>query len=288
MKMKITYLGNHNPFELNTEKKVVKAFRQLGHTVDQVDERNWNIYDLIKRTRVSDLFLFHKGIRFGKSLGDLVDLLSHVPCKKALWYFDYVWQERERFMEIVAPLVDYGFMTDGSFVKRNSYDNLITLRQGCEKQKKGKKKKKYEYDIVFTGSIYGSREILVNGLKKNYGDRFKYFDNVFGREFYNLCASAKIMIAPKFPSNDFYWSNRIYETLGAGGFLIHPKCEGLKEEYEEYKHFVPYVDGDHLKYLIDYYLEHPEEREQIRKAGQKHTLKNYTYKHRVKKLLEYV
>jgi len=282
--MKIVYLGNHNPYALNTEKKVVKAFHQLGHTVDQVDERNWNIYDLIKRTKVSDLFLFHKGIRFGKSLRDLVDLLSHVPCKKALWYFDYVWQERERFMEIVAPLVDYGFMTDGSFVKRSGHDNLIILRQGCEKQRKGKKKKKYEYDIVFTGSIFGSREILVNGLKKNYGDRFKHFDNVFGREFYDLCASAKIMVAPKFPSNDFYWSNRIYETLGAGGFLIHPKCEGLKEEYEEYKHFVPYVDGDHLKYLIDYYLERPKEREKIAKAGREHTLKNYTYKHRVKEL----
>jgi len=286
--MKIVYLGNHNPYTLNTEKKVIRAFESLGHEVDLVDERFWDLFEIVKKCKDADLFLFHKGTRFGRTIGDMVELLTRVPCKKAFWYFDPIWGEREIWMQRIIPLVDYGFMTNETYIRQHNYDNLYVLRQGCEKQPLGKKRKEYECDIAFTGSIYGSRIIFVDGLKKLYGDRFKHFTNVFGRDFYDVCASAKIMVAPKFPSDDFYWSNRIYETLGAGGFLIHPKCEGLKQEYEEYKHFVPYIDGEHLKYLIDYYLKHPEERKKIAKAGREHTLKNYTYKHRVKKLLSYL
>lgn len=287
---KIVYLGNHNPYTYNSEKKITKALKDLGHSVKQIDERFWNLFEIVNECQDADLFLFHKGTRFGRGLEEMVQLLTQVPCKKAFWWFDPVeeFDGRDQWIQTIIPFVDYGFMTNQTYIKRNNYDNLITLRQGCEKQKKGKKKKEFECDIAFTGSVYGSRQILVEGLKKNYGDKFKHFTSVFGKDFNDLCASAKIMIAPKFPSNDFFWSNRIYETLGAGGFLIHPKCEGLKEEYEEFKHFIPYVDGDHLKYLIDYYLDHPEERKRIQKAGREHTLKNYTYKDRVKKLLEYV
>lgn len=285
--MKIIYLGDFSPYTYNSEKKINNAFKSLGHEVIQIDERDWDLFEIVEKCKSADLFLFHKGVRFGRTPRDLLELLLRVPCKKAFWWFDPVeeFQGRAEFLQTIIPFVDYGFMTNETYIRRNNYDNLIVLRQGFEPKKKGKKRKEYECDVAFTGSIYGSRQILVNGLKKNYGDRFKHFTSVHDQDFRDVCASAKIMIAPKFPSNDFYWSNRIYETLGAGGFLIHPKCEGLKKEYEEYKHFVPYVDGDHLKYLIDYYLEHPKEREQIRKAGQKYTIKNYTYKKRCQELI---
>ena len=75
--------------------------------------------------------------------------------------------------------------------------------------------------------------------------------------------------------------------MGRGGFLIHPRVPGLEAEYKYYKHFIPYTIGDfeQLKDIIDYYLEHDEEREKIRMAGHNWVKKNQTYKHKVKQII---
>lgn len=282
--MTIAYLGNWNPYSYSTEKLIKKAFEELGHKVIPIDEREIKMDKIPK----ADLFLFHKGTRFGFPLKGMVALLNQITCKKAFWYFDPVWGDREEWMARIIPFVDIGFMTNETFIKRHRFENLKVLRQGCDKQELGKKQEKYECDIAFTGSIYGSRQKFVDGLQNTYGSRFRIFTNVFGRDFYNLCASVKILVSPKFPANDFFWSNRIYMTLGAGGFLIHPKCEGLKEEYTAGIHYEDYGYGEELKAKIDYYLENEKDREKIKKAGHEHTLENYTYKHRCKSLINEV
>ena len=73
--------------------------------------------------------------------------------------------------------------------------------------------------------------------------------------------------------------------LGSGGFLIHPRLEGLKEEFTEGKHFAGYKTFVELQEKIDYYLKNPNERKLIQMAGYKHCIKNYTYQDRVKELL---
>jgi spore maturation protein CgeB len=83
-----------------------------------------------------------------------------------------------------------------------------------------------------------------------------------------LYNSAKIVIGDSVYSPQ-YWSNRIYETLGRGGFLIHPNVPGIEKEYEPWKEFIPYDYNDFtsLKEKIDYFLTKPKEREKIQMAG---------------------
>lgn len=235
----------------------------------------------------ADLFFFHKGTRWGFQLEQLRELLLRLTCKKAFWYFDPINNipDREMWMQAIIPFVDKGFLTNGTWIKQHDYKNLVWLLQGCKKEPLGKKHKEYECDIAFTGSVYGGREIFIEALKKKYGDRFKVFSDVFGKDFKDLCASAKIMVSPKFPSNSWFWSNRIYKTIGAGGFMLHPYCEGLKKHYIAGVDYENWQDEEELFMKIDYYLKHDEERKAIQKAGYEKSIKVHTYTKRIKKLI---
>ena len=74
-------------------------------------------------------------------------------------------------------------------------------------------------------------------------------------------------------------SDRIYETTGRGGFLIHPRIEGISTQFVDGEEvvFYDYDNFPQLKSLIDYYLANPEEREAIRKAGHERTKNEHTY-----------
>jgi len=102
----------------------------------------------------------------------------------------------------------------------------------------------------------------------------------------DLCASAKIIVAPDFPTNEFYWSSRIYLTLGLGGFLVHPDCYGLKPELKEGTHFAGYKGMNELIATIEYFLEHEDQRKTIQMQGQKKCLENCTFEDRLETMLE--
>ena len=277
--MKILYLGNWNPFALSTEKFIKKALEELGHEVICEDERTAKAQNILKHSREYkiDLFLFHKGTRWEMGLEQLMELLFRMTCKKAFWYFDPITgiPEREMFMQAVIPYVDLAFMTNGTWIKQHDYKNTRWLLQGCDVKPLGKKRKEYECDIAFTGSVYGNRDIFIEAIKKRYGDKFKMFQNVFGDDFYDLCQSVKIFISPKFPANDYFWSNRIYMTLGAGGFLIHPYCKGLEDEFVAGEHYEDYKTQEEFFTKIDYYLKHEKERKTIADSGYEKCINNY-------------
>jgi spore maturation protein CgeB len=106
-----------------------------------------------------------------------------------------------------------------------------------------------------------------------------------------LYASTKIVVGdtlcPNFSYPD-YWSDRVYETLGRGGFIIHPYISGMEKEFTDKEHlvFYEYKNFKQLKELIDYYLEHDEEREKIRVSGHNLVKEKYTYKNRWEQILK--
>ena len=46
----------------------------------------------------------------------------------------------------------------------------------------------------------------------------------------DLIASCKVIIGESI-IHPYYWSNRIYETIGRGGFCLHAYHEGIENEY---------------------------------------------------------
>jgi hypothetical protein len=159
------------------------------------------------------------------------------------------------------------------------------------------------YPVVFVGSYnYHSewpyRKQLIDWLKQTYPDTFTGFGGDFGgtvrgHELNQIYASSKVVVGDSFsPLFNYpgYWSDRIPETLGRGGFLIHPKIKGIEDFYADRKHLVLYDFGDveQLQELIDYYLVHADEREEIRAAGHLHVRENHTFVHRWQRILEVV
>jgi len=156
-------------------------------------------------------------------------------------------------------------------------------------------------DVIFVGS-YGYhpewpyRRELIDWLKTTYRSRFTHHDHASGMRGHRLnqlYASAKVVVGdsccPGFKQTR-YWSDRVPETLGRGGFLIHPWIRGIEEQFQDRKHFIEYEYGNlrNLATDIQFYLEHTEARERIRLAGHEWVKAHHTYTHRVKAMLDIV
>lgn len=151
-------------------------------------------------------------------------------------------------------------------------------------------------DVIFVGSRgyhpeWDYRPKLVDWLRSTYGSRFTHVGPdgdtgvVRGDALNRIYANSKVAVGDTLCLNfdyPYYWSDRLTETLGRGGFLIHPRIKGLDEYYDDRVHLVmyDYDDFDQLKELIDHYCESDGEREQIRRAGHEHVKANHTYKQR--------
>lgn len=294
--MRIIYVANHGGRGNDEEGAITYALTKLGHTVLRLREPKGR-----RAVRLQgDMVLFHKWDDV-----NTLQVFGERGVVRVFWYFDLVdypdetlrgrCQARMNWMERVLPHTDLGFCTDGDWVNRDKTGKLIHLPQGADSRYAGTPQWNplggKSIDILFTGIRHGGqeRQSFVAEMSSIYGDRFlQVSSGIHGRDLGNLIASAKIVVAPDGPITNNYWSNRVFLTLGYGGFLLHPYCAGLEEYYEDREEIVYYYSREHLHNLINYYLNHPIERHTIAKVGWKRTLCEHTYLQRCKKLLEIV
>jgi hypothetical protein len=84
-------------------------------------------------------------------------------------------------------------------------------------------------------------------------------------------------------------TRRVFEGACCGQLVLTdrlPASTKMEELLEDTKHVVYYNDLADLINKINYYAEHPEERERIALQGREHVLKNFTQKQIVDKLIE--
>jgi hypothetical protein len=158
--------------------------------------------------------------------------------------------------------------------------------------------------LAFVGSWQGAyhaewthRRELVAFLRHQYRSECVLWPKrgehaVRGEALRDLYASVDILIGDSCLAGGAarYWSDRIPETLGRGGFLIHPEVVGLEEHYTPGEHLVTWPAGDWQKLhgQIRHYLAHPEQAERIAAAGRAHVLATATYTVRMRQLLKLV
>jgi hypothetical protein len=157
----------------------------------------------------------------------------------------------------------------------------------------------FQHDVVFVGSSsyhpeWPYRKQLLQFLERTYRRRYRRYGGgsvvVRNEALNNLYASAKVVVGDSLClgfNHPNYWSDRVYETVGRGGFLIHPFIPGLDDEFEDGKHlrFYEYGDFKGLKALVDWYVKHPDEGRAIAAAGQQHVRDNCTYHDRLTEAL---
>lgn len=291
--MRIGYVAKHDSGGNDDEGAITYALEKLGHTVLRLQEARGYRADRLD----CDFILFHKWS----------DTSAMKRCKVPLvfWYFDLVdfpdptlaerCKKRREWMEHVMPCVHLGFCTDGDWVERDRTGKLVTLRQGADERVVGLGERepgyKEAYDTLFTGIRAGGgskRVSFVDEIQRTYGDRFYHVTKgVHGRELANLIASSKIVVAPDGPVTDRYWSNRVYNALGFGAFLLHPYCEELLKEYEG-DGMLLYRTREQLHRMIANALAYPSDRKDIAGRGLKITQERFLYRHRCEELIRIV
>lgn len=129
----------------------------------------------------------------------------------------------------------------------------------------------------------------IDSLPKDSPIRQCYKGEAWGIEMYQIMHKSKITLNHHIDVADKYANNmRLFEATGVGALLITDWKENLHEMFEPGKEVVAYRNWEECVELIQYYLEHEEERESIACAGQERTTRKHTYYQRMQELLDIV
>jgi len=99
-------------------------------------------------------------------------------------------------------------------------------------------------------------------------------------------ASAAIVLSDHWPDMqaEGFMSNRLYDAAAAGAFVISDEVDGLESEFDG--GVVAYHDADHLRSLIDHYLDRPDERRALAERARQAVLQRHTFDRRARELLD--
>lgn len=324
--MRIAYVGNFRQSHC-TETHLAATLEDLGHEVIRLQEDKYACLPNLfwgELTKPLDLFLFTR--TWGETV--TIEHLNNLRARgipSVSYHLDlYVGLARKylhngKSLDEVLQTdpfwrTDFVFTPDGDprsaeIFKRNGVNHHYML-PGVYKPECILASPEHIMDVLFVGggdypgspNGYGHpewpyRDQLIQWLREVYGGRFYKFGHpqktVRNDALNRLYQNAKVTIGDSVCLNfnhKNYTSDRIFETTGRGGFLIYPRIEGIEECFVEGKEIIYYDYGnfDQLKEKIDYYLEHDDEREAIRRAGHERTKRDHTYHNRLVAMLEIV
>ena len=306
----IVFLGNFR-VDYSSESHHAKTLESMGHTVVRMQETEAKSEDIYQQALNSDLFIWihtHGWKTPGKhTMESVLKSLKKKGIITMTYHLD-LWFGLQRQKDLntypVYKHIGHFFTVDSQMADWFNNNTAVKghyLPAGVYHKECYVEPAKLKNDVIFVGSKkyhqeWQYRPQLIDWLSDTYKNKFSHYGNggiksLRGKELNILYSSSKIVVGDtlcidfKYPD---YWSDRVYETMGRGGFIIHPYVTGMEKEFEDKKHLVFYEYGNfkQLKELIDYYMEHDEERETIRKAGHELVKQNYTYKNRWESILK--
>lgn len=304
-KLRIGFIGNFG-VSYSTESDRAWSFEQLGHEVIRFQENQTVVEDLMKSMNNIDVYFYSHTHSWNIDL--LEQFFDH--CKERGIPTVSVHLDRWAGLARVSDMgkeatwfTEHIFMADGSPEAVELYEKLElnwhwlkpgVIERDCYIAQPDRVR--FPHEVVFVGSKgyhaeYPGRPALIQFLQDTYGDRFAHWGGdglgtIREHNLNTLYASTKVVVGDScFGGRPRYWSDRVTETIGRGGFLLHPHCEGL-----EIPGMVEYTAGDFvaLKTLIDYYLENDRERNHKRYQAHEHVRKHETYTNRAKEMLNII
>lgn len=245
----------------------------------------------------------------GESLfPETIDKLK-ANCSKVInWFFDPICTLDKDFFKSI-PKYDLFFVKD-MFIKKRliqiGFKNIDFLLEAFDENiyhPIDKKEIFYQNDISFVGNIYPYRFKLLEPInehnkyhvklygnlvqikKGELGQYFEYHKKAIAQEKNLIFNTAKIVFNSHNPYEIEGANVRLFEICGSGSFQITDSTLYTKNIFEPNKEIVVYHNIDELKKLVEYYLKHEDKRNEIKKNGLKRALKEHTYIHRIKTLM---
>jgi len=308
--MRVAYLGNFGA-PASTENEVRKALCALGVDVDPLQESEPGVFVCLARTVAEyDLILWTRTLWEPRTpyseQRQMLDAAGSQGIPTVAYHLDRWWGLGREAEVWDAPFFrcEWVFTADGGH--QAEFDtagvNHHWLPPAVSEFECGGGNVRPEFvsDLAFVGSWrpgyhaeWKHRPELVAFLRRNYPNcNFWPLPDtpaIRGEALRDLYASVKVVIGDSCLAGGAtrYWSDRIPETIGRGGFLLHPEVEGLSEHFTDGEHLVTWSAGDWrmLRSLIDHYLADDAERERIAADGRAHVLEHHTYTVRMRQVL---
>ena len=321
MALSLAYIGNFEP-EHSTENDLLRTMRDLGVEVEPVQEGDYTAlerlgshgahFDAIMWTSTRDLAA-NVADEVWRKL-QIEARLEGIPTIGV--HLDRWWGLLREPTLYSAPFFrcEYVFTADGHDPRRWEAAGInhhwMPPAIAPHNVKIGTPRPEYRSEIAFVGSWqdYGHREWshrgqLVQFLRRHYGKRVRFWPGrarpaVRGDDLADLYASVDVVVGDSCLVADngqpwtHYCSDRVFETVGRGGLLLHPWVDGVTDGslLLAGRDLVTWLLGDweELKVTIDHYLANPDERALIRSLGLERVRRSNTYAHRVHRIFEIV
>lgn len=302
--MNVAYIGNFE-CSFSTESDVKWSLEHLGHTVFPLQENKISAEEVVSTCRERDVRLcIWTHTHSWSVLGDvdkMIGRLRDLGIKTCSFHLDRFWglnaldQREDRIGTHAFWKTDVVFSADGGNQEKfkDRGVNHVWLPPAVVERDCyfGKPSLQFNSPLCFAGADgyhpeYPFRSMLVTRLRELYGANFRVYQGIREAALNDLYATVRVVVGDHcFAGAPRYWSDRVPETIGRGGFLIAPATEGL-----EIPGLVTYEPQniDDLRKKIEYYIDddHQAERIALRNLAHEDVKKNHTYTNRMRTLLE--
>lgn len=315
--MKVAYIGNFEP-QYSTENDVRRAFEHLGHEVVQLQENKLSVDLVSYAATTSDLLLITSSweVLPLETMLDIFYACAKAGIPTATIHLDTFWPvKRQGRAWWRNPMFHtaYIFTADGDWQREwkllGKNHTWLPPAVRYDAVYSGTYRDEYACDVAFVGSngfgyhedVWTYRQQLINALQVICKKNSLSFRNPGGEsgkpnmgkvdrgdDLNDFYASAKVIVGDSLcikKEAAHYWSDRVPETTGRGGFLIMPQIDALHEVYGTALPMYKWGDWVNLEENIIYFLEHDKQREQSVKTTQHITTKDHTYVNRVETML---
>ncbi|MEW6570343.1 MAG: glycosyltransferase [Nitrospirota bacterium] len=111
--------------------------------------------------------------------------------------------------------------------------------------------------------------------------------DVRGTQKAKVISGSDVSLNPHHPLNDIFGVNRrTYDISACKGFQLADRKKDMEKVFRVNREIVCFETAEELKKLITHFLSHPAEREEIAEAAYRRVLKEHTYEHRAREILE--
>ncbi len=288
---------------------LARAFKECGNTVlwlnpAKIRRRRKTASDrwILKKIKVFDpdiIFIYSMDMPLGvlqKIAGDSV---------KTMMYYEDLRREVSTSLSQMGRLVDFFLVTNKGMLaeyKQAGIANPIYFIGACDRHDHRLRHPVlpvWKSDIAFIGQARAgeSRVVLTRKLAerfnvKVYGKNWQAFGvratlkTVTPRRYALVCRGAKIIIGADITDKvEGYWSNRLWLTLGCGGFFLTAYVRGMEKYFENKRHLVWYHSESECLSLAEEYLAQPELRRKIARQGYQLVHEHYTFHHFVQRAI---
>ncbi len=288
------------------------AFAALGHQVelfDSFDRQQYSDFADLNLRLIEHIRAFQPDVIFCVLMSyevwlETLDLIrSRSPAAVVNWGTDDSWKFSQ-FSRYLAGHVDLHVTTHAasmSEAEKFGINNIMVSQWAAASSRLAEPlpSRACDYDVSFVGAAYGNRRARVKAMARRgidvtcFGHGWergpvgsKDIDQVYRSSRVSLnFADSGLQLLGISLARSRQVKARTFEVPGAGGFLLTEESQSLAQYFSIGTEMITYHDDDEIAEKIRYFLNHPDERDVIARAGHQRVRRDHLYEARFAPIL---